>query len=409
MEQGGLNVYRLGFFRRQMAASDTRAVIMSYVDSVFCFALQICLTIYVGLEMIDIFTSDETQPWNGNNAILALIVLFYSLIVFNADYQDTITANQTIYTGASFFSIADQIVNIGIHIFLFFAGFIVIFNQETYIDGVLNAAALLFIVELDNTLPDLLGYSAEGIVENYLTKRCLREYKTLIKNINDISKNIRQEDLDQALNQDFCDYYLTNMPEEGSDYTKGIIYQPFTIKKSTEEGEDLISPSSMVTERCLITKLKWWYTDTHWDENLGTNPRIGKLEITLMDKDKYGREKVVIINPGREKMSDKVKLRKKSHELEGVFVITSYQMAVDILRLRVCGSKTASGFKKAFEYYSLWEVSPSAARMLDRYQNDHKKDGVVQTKRAIPVSQEAVEISKIHESLEISPFYVIKY
>merc|ERR1740124_1441101 len=56
----------------------------------------------------------------------------------------------------------------------------------------------------------------------------------------------------------------------------------------------------------------------------------------------------------------KVGIHPEKHSLEGLFIITTFQMSEDVIKLRVCGSYNKKNFLKAFDYYSLWDVTDEA-------------------------------------------------
>jgi hypothetical protein len=61
------------------------------------------------------------------------------------------------------------------------------------------------------------------------------------------------------------------------------------------------------------------------------------------------------------------------YHLEGVFIITAFKMSSAVLNLRLCGSYNADNFLKAFDYYGLWDISPSAQRLLREYAEHQAK------------------------------------
>ena len=115
---------------------------------------------------------------------------------------------------------------------------------------------------------------------------------------------------------------------------------------------DRIEPSCYVTEDCLVKKLTWNYTK--WNNT--TEPRIGYMKIEMLNG-----QVVELTRPKEES----IKLG-EPETLEGVFIITTFQMSNDVLRLRACGSKTAQDFKQAFDYYTLWPLSKKATKKLDQ-------------------------------------------
>ena len=89
----------------------------------------------------------------------------------------------------------------------------------------------------------------------------------------------------------------------------------------------------------------------------GTKPCIGYLNIESMTD-----ETIKIKRKGVE--GDNIIVSNVCHKLEGAYIITSFQMSNDIIRLRVCGSRTAKNCARAFKYYSLLEVTSPAQYLL---------------------------------------------
>jgi len=201
-------------------------------------------------------------------------------------------------------------------------------------------------------LPKLLGFNENSIVKNFLIYESMKEFDAL--HDDDLSNDsILGNAVEEGMGVQFADYFLTNVPEQGSSAADGIIVQPFRVSKGKGNSGDQIDPSCYVTENCLIKKLTWRYTQF----GNSSKPRIGYLKIEML-----GNNDVIEVK----RPADDAKFISLGtpHELEGVFIITTFQMSDDILRLRVCGSKKARDFKKAFEYYTLWPLSNNAKKVL---------------------------------------------
>mmetsp|Transcript_6697 Transcript_6697/g.12598 ORF Transcript_6697/g.12598 Transcript_6697/m.12598 type:complete len:364 (-) Transcript_6697:785-1876(-) len=280
--------------------------------------------------------------------------------------------------------IMDFIVNAILPILLLFPGFFVILDQEEFIEAVLNAAALLYITGIDDQLPLLLGCNKESIVKNYLIEKAMEEFDSIMKENNGNKNNAEVGNKSTAKggrsyanNENrigisgvqFCDYYLTNMVETGSSPTDGVIFQPFQIRFDSKadsidyykSSDYKIDPSRVVTDECLIRKITWQYYTVDTD-NRTIHPRISYLELDLLYEQRNNQNpKHVIVGSKAGKDPNQ-----KYHELEGVFIITTFQMTSDnhITRLRLCGSKDRSNFLKAFEYYPLWNLSKGSRYLL---------------------------------------------
>jgi hypothetical protein len=106
-----------------------------------------------------------------------------------------------------------------------------------------------------------------------------------------------------------------------------------------------------------------------------SKPRIGYLKIETMSNK--------IIEIDRKGACENFVTSDFRHCLEGAYIITQFQMSNDIIKLRVCGSKTAKSFIDAFEYYSLWGIASSALKMLKKEQRKERKVDSLLDKAAV--------------------------
>lgn len=258
----------------------------------------------------------------------------------------------------------DFIINGILPYLLLLAGFFVIWGQESYIESVLNCAALLFIPDIDDALPSLLGFREEGIIKNFFIGEAMEEFDSMHDAMNSgldgykkiIMKKYAEEARMEGMGVQFADYFITNWKEQASSPGSGNLFQPFQVRKGKNaKSGDQIDPSFFITSDCLIKKITWKYTIYGPAKNT-SKPRVGylKLEMVAGYTVEYERPHEDSIDLG------------EAHTLEGVYLITTFQMSNDILRLRVCGSQTAAAFKTALEYYTLWPLSSSAAKLLDK-------------------------------------------
>jgi len=158
-----------------------------------------------------------------------------------------------------------------------------------------------------------------------------------------------------SIGVEFCDYYLTNIQEQASCPDEGEIYQPYQVRMGIDGCGHQIDPSNFVTEQCLIRKIVWSYTLYNPKTS---KPRIGYLRLETMTGD--------VIEIIRKGVAENIVTSDVRHTLEGAYIITTIQMSNDIIRLRVCGSKRPEDFLDAFDYYSLWEVTPLAKKLLEK-------------------------------------------
>lgn len=327
--------------------------------ALFSFLLQFCLTAYVVAENL----TTGFYDYKLRNLPLAIFTFIYSAMIAYPGMTDGHIAMK-LYGKIGPLQMVDFFVNHFLAGVLLFSGFFVIFVQESYIEAVLNTAALLFIPEIDDQLPQLLGMDAESIIKNYLTHQALKQFDklSLVKD-KTIDVNFLQAK-DKSIGVPFVDYYLTNIPEQAAFPKDGINFTPYQVTAGKNGAGHQIDPSSFVTEQCLIKKLVWSYAVSEKYANT-TKPRIGYLKIIKINGDiveiqKKGIDKDIIVSDFR-------------NVLEGIFIITSFQMSDTIFRLRICGSPTARNFLDAFEYYSLWGLSENARKLLDKTASKNKK------------------------------------
>jgi hypothetical protein len=350
IRDSGINTYRLVYCR--VANSSNK---QPYLYAIFSFLIQLCLTGYVIAEI----ASTGLKEWRYENIPLAILTLIYSTMIAYPEFRESRDAMK-LYGKTGFIQTLDFFVNKYLTMILLVAGFMVIMIQESFIEAVLNSTALMFVPEIDDQIPRLLGLEEDAIIKNYLTHQSLQEYDQISrmegKRLN--SEIVKPQN--ECMGAQFQDYHLTNSPEEPSSPQSGITFTPYQIQPTSEIGGAAyhIDPSNFVTERCLIHKLAWRYTTSSRFKNT-SRPRIGYLRIELL----IGGETIEI---SRQQYDDDIGVSDVEYELTGVFIITTFQMSNDITRLRVCGSPTALEFVNSFQYYSLWGLTQNAMNKLQR-------------------------------------------
>ena len=355
VQEEGSNVYRL-FYCSTMITGEMLPLFYAF----FSFLLQMCLTAYVIWEMIINFEDNvyfnEGIIQNVNNFPLAILTVIYSAILAYPTLQEIPDAFDVYGRRIGIFQMMDVIVNGILPTVLFVCGFFVIWGQDSYIEAVLNTAALLFIPDIDDQLPGLIGVKDASIIKNFLIGESMKEFDTLMLGDKATMKRFIQDAREAGMGIQFADYYLTNVREQASSLGDGTIFQPFqVIKGKNSEFGNQIDPSFDVTEKCLIRKISWRYT-VFGPARKTSKPRIGYLKLEMMAGYDvvYQRPKESQVELGIE------------HSLEGVYVITTFQMSMDILRLRLCGSKSVKDFIAAFQYYALFSMTKGAKGLLKK-------------------------------------------
>ncbi len=266
---------------------------------------------------------------------------------------------------------------------------------------VLNTAALLFIAEIDDSLPSLVGLDEKSIIENYLIRQSLREFESLVlleekhkgkRSNSDRFTTHQLLSLHKAIGVDFQDYYLTYNAESPAKPESGMMFQPYQIRAPSSNFVEgcQIDPSNFITEHCLLSEITWAYTHSETFNNL-TKPRIGWLKIVKLCQDGEGKRVMIVDKRKPNKIvitsrelgvadDEGISISDNKHTIKGVFIITSFQMSNDIFRLRVCGSKSARSFMNAIEYYSLWDITPGAEEVLKK-EARREKEMMIPSKR----------------------------
>ena len=310
----------------------------------YSFTLQLCLTSYIGLQQN--YHRTDQEGFNPVMFALAIFTFAYSFMVAISTVSETIQAYKILFRKFGSLMLMDIIVNGLLPFILAFYGFLLILSEVNYLNAVLNSIALLFIPEIDDQLPNILNYSEDSIIKNFLISQSLKDFDKVMSD--------ERVHPDIASGQ-FSDFYITNIIEEGTNTQSGRGLQPYQVTEVGNRGVQ-IDPSTRVTTDCLLRKIEWRYT-TGYPRT--TKPRIGHLLLTKID----GQE--IKITRVRDP-SGIVGIDSKKQSLEGLFVMTTFQMSEDVIRLRLCGSHDAKNFLKAFEYYSLWDVTKEAKREIQK-------------------------------------------
>ena len=313
----------------------------------FSFCLQLCLTAYVVAANIE-----DASSFQLDKLPLAILTLVYGFIIASPGVMDSAAAFRFYGKKISLLMLMDFFVNQVAALVLVISGFFVILVQENYIDAVLNTvrmyqkcfylhrygnnfvltkplsciiclhqAALLFIPEIDDNLPSLLGLDENNIIENYIVSESLKQFDRLV--------SIKDEDIEKKLlsigaGVDFQDYYLTNIKESPSQPNVGAIFEPYQIRASATGHQ--IDPSNFVTEDCLIREIEWAYTNSQKYGNT-TSPRIAYLRIVkICDGDDSSESNEIVIKR-KDTHDEGIITSDVKHVLRGCFVITTFQVS----------------------------------------------------------------------------------
>ena len=95
---------------------------------------------------------------------LSVFTFCYSIMVAMDTILDSFNAYKLVFKNFELVVMIDSVINTVIPFVLSHFGFILTFCKKDYISAVLNCLVLLFIPEIDNQLPKILGYQEEEII-----------------------------------------------------------------------------------------------------------------------------------------------------------------------------------------------------------------------------------------------------
>jgi hypothetical protein len=445
VKEDGSNIFRLAYCLTKHCvwtgnpATLFFLILKSYGVAIVAFTAEIMLTVFIILSIAEQYHESANESTIQTRMIpLAVLTVFLSILLSMPEIRNSVALfefyNHETRVFVNPLALMDYVANLALPFVLTIAGFIVIAIQDNFIDAVLNSTALLFILEIDDILPGVLNIDPTHVVRNYLIAEALIELEELRESLKEDSASTRvsiHKNMPDPVQ--FADLLLTNSRCGGIDIQDSLTFAPYEIKG--EPSNPSVSISNYITASCLLSRVEWRYTTGF---PLSTNPRIGWLKMwKLGEKDPYvvsqfdlqgavklGSVKPVVVDDPHEavlignphdvstelypnimqeimiKCSDETvkhapALRKKrndaldelneTYRIDGVYMITSFEMSEAILRLRICGSKTATDFMSALDCYSLWDLDNSAERLL----NTHvAKESGKQVKPKPPVARQ---------------------
>uniref|UniRef100_A0A6S8YY72 Uncharacterized protein n=1 Tax=Chaetoceros debilis TaxID=122233 RepID=A0A6S8YY72_9STRA len=329
----------------------------SFVYVIFSLLLQACMVYFVAAE---VFSTDSVERDPTLAYGLYSLATLGSIFGIFALLPDVINAKtiRRIYGGYGPLQMIDFIVNVVMPLVLVVIGWYLVSIQDNYIDAVIMTTALLFISEIDDQLPALVGLNKEVIVVNYLIREAKIDYNAYqgfsvedIDNMigSDVKKSARNlfgggmQQSTKSRGVDFNDFFITNSIDDH----ENTMYKPFSVIRS-DYGHEL-DPSDFISHECLLQSVEWRYTDTS-----KIKPTLSYLRLVKMT----GSVVEIDFSNGK---------RGESFRMDGAFIITHFvTSSTYISTLRLCGSESCSSLLKALDYYSLWELSSDARSMLKK-------------------------------------------
>jgi len=331
---------------------------MAIVFCVLCFLFQLCLIIYVILGDDGRVVLYDHGSFRDRDKLTMLPLAILSTILSYMRAETELKEVWSIlyfYRSNKILKSLDIITNSVLPVVRSVFGFRLIFASETIIDAVLNVTALEYISEIDDMLPAMLHLPEDAIISNYLIQESIEDYIILSGLKDEHINRIFDMGASSLNNIHFDDIYVTNTPETGNDILTGNVFMPYYVKKGTRSDDAIVGTSEYVTDDCLLQRIEWRYTESLQNT---CRPCVAYLKIW-----KLNGEVLEIKQKGVEPESLPYL---PSQSLQGVYIITAFQMSESVVSLRLCGSQSVKDFKLAFEHYSLWPLNSSAQRLLSK-------------------------------------------
>jgi hypothetical protein len=340
VKEGETNIFRLAYCLTKHEKSSNsinhlEVLLKSYGAGLAAFAIQVALTFYVCLacfqkanlrDMPESNTTNVTLSIDGNFSLaelveqteepkpsfwladpddnwdkrglnpfmipMAFVTLVLSIVLSLPGLRSAPDVFHFYSTGGGWkdkyfhpWAIMDYVSNLVLPIVLWVAGFIVIGLQTDYIEAVMNSAALLFILDIDDLLPDLVHLDPTSVVRNYLIAEALialkdvHEYMVVESERPSLSEAQKKVDRMKTRFEtmgirsiQFADMFLTNTPESGT--TSDVVFAPYAIQGCHNYPD--VTNSNFVNSNCLFSRIEWQYTSGF---AFTTEPRIGLLRV----------------------------------------------------------------------------------------------------------------------------------
>mmetsp|Transcript_31443 Transcript_31443/g.31700 ORF Transcript_31443/g.31700 Transcript_31443/m.31700 type:complete len:586 (-) Transcript_31443:111-1868(-) len=364
VDNGATNIYRDIHCMNRVDRSN-----WAFAYFFFCFLLQICLVCYVIVQnLLEICEFQRIQleddcilrdEWyrifakNPDMVPLALLSTIFSAMRAHVEMTEALKISY-FYGSNYLLKSIDLIVNVALPFILLITGFTLITTAPSFIDAVLNATALGYISAIDDMLPGLLQLPEAELIMNCLIQESIEQFLDVTE-LSDEEINGRFNTSDPLNNIHFNDIYVTNMPEQGNDIHLGKIFMPHFVKKGKVLGDVVVGNSEFVTDHCLLRRVEWRYTKGFPKTS---RPRVAYLKIWKLNGEVLEvKQKDVAVEDLDWDMHQSV---------EGVYIITVFQMSESVILLRLCGSKSVDDFERAFKHYSLWDFDKSADKLLSK-------------------------------------------
>jgi hypothetical protein len=353
--------------------------------ALFTAILQTVLTTYVVVFVVDSLIAheeDEGEPqgWeqlafseeHAWNYSLATIITALSIMMVWPSIRDALHMNQHLgFLGSRFLKFADLLCNVLVPVVLVPTGVFLIVISETLMDQVLNSVALMFIPELDEQLPEMLGLPVGDLFEDCVTKKALREFIQVSRECCPARclKDTESED-DTMDSGDLLPAAGPGDMSEGGGLMDLLIAgdgswcDPGGLRKVVDmAGSTVVSLCNVVGAETLLGRIEYCLQSHTHSKTNETTKELAWVRLWKLD----GSPPCEISSPGFEGFEGAT-----VEALTGVFILVDFEISIWISTFRLLGSTSRSDFKSSMEYYGMWEINAAANALLAR-----RGDGIV--------------------------------
>lgn len=435
VELGSCNIYRTAFMMQSdSAVVDVGATRAAYFTAV----LQITMIIYVFVHTWQEF-GEEGLRWSDvswEKVPLAVLLVAYSLMVETASV-DSIrrmcrlrfwtrahpAADEGLErqgrgrsAGASVwwmvgapplrsgwvncsFYVLDLTCNGVFPFLLVLIGFFLIIFSETLMDAVLNSAALLFIPEIDDQIPGLLGIPTDDVAMKYVTSTILPDLAAYVRDRRarllsggsslaaPPSNHVPRDDSSSGRADALHDVLLATNP--AAPHIGEAL--PRQIRPGMGEIGVDISAVAYVTADCLFRRMDalrvsvastsdsrhgsivwvrlWPMREGGAPLTFGSHSRFGDyVQLQTLERGCTAERDQSFwpqpLHAPQDRREDGADQCFERITLEGAMIVTDIAASATIVQLRVCHAYSGPQLADALEYYDLFDCDGSAADLL---------------------------------------------
>uniref|UniRef100_A0A7S0LTY5 Uncharacterized protein n=1 Tax=Coccolithus braarudii TaxID=221442 RepID=A0A7S0LTY5_9EUKA len=383
------NIYRLAFMM-QCGSPRLNCKALGYAG--FTAVLQITMVIYVFIYTAQQINGQDSgndgseAVWFNSNAPLAVLLFIFSVIIV---YKGPVCGVQLLHENrfwtksgevsnspvCLFYRVIDLISNAVVPVALLFVGFMLICTSETLMDAVLNSVVVLFIPEIDDQMPALIGIPVDDVAMKHVTSAIFPELCGYVLH----RKKALAHPGNHSAPPATASSRLHDVLLAGSRIGEAI---PRQLRRGQDEIAVDISPVGYLTAQCLFRRLdavrrpqtsdivwlRLWPMDGGAPLVFGSHARFG--DFVHLQKPVVSKESEPTFWPQPVHASLTDDPTAQSFErltLEGALIVTDIGASAVITRLRVCHAASGPQMIEGINYYKLFECDGSAERLLSEH------------------------------------------